>query len=102
MPTILCRERKYRRNVEGDVKAAERKRIYDTVRWRKFRLLKLQTNPCCEVCEKDGRTTPATEVHHKVSFLTGNSPEAQYALAFDFDNLMSLCRRCHSQLHNKK
>lgn len=46
-------------------------------------------NPLCERCLKHGRTTAAKDVHHKAK--VSDAPE----LALDWDNLMSVCRKCH-------
>ena len=42
----------------------ERQKIYNTNRWRQLRLAKLITSPLCEVCLKQGKVTPAIDVHH--------------------------------------
>jgi 5-methylcytosine-specific restriction endonuclease McrA len=57
-------------------------RVYGTARWRKLRLVKLRANPLCEYC-----LAIATQVDHK----DGN------ARNMAFDNLQSLCQRCHSK-----
>lgn len=65
----------------------ERRKIYDSERWRRLREWKLINNPLCELCLKDGNTVPAEENERK-------------RLAYDYDNLMSLCKRCHQRIHN--
>lgn len=70
--------------------------VYNTTRWRKLRLQKLQDNPLCECCLQDNKITPAEEVHHITEIL--RNPD----LAFDYKNLMSLCRKCHKEIHKKK
>ena len=61
------------------------KRIYESVRWRKLRACKLRSEPLCRVCK-----TPANEVDHILAVRT------HLHLAWDWDNLQSLCKRCHS------
>lgn len=77
-----------------------RRKVYDSVRWRRLRALKLQNNPLCERCEELGAITPAEDIHHKVSFLTGRNWTEIRILAYDFSNLMSLCKKCHQLIHN--
>lgn len=76
--------------------------VYNTARWKRLRLVKLRNNPLCEVCEKKGITKMADDVHHIQSFMSVDNPEAIKALAFDYDNLMSLCDECHSEIHKRK
>lgn len=75
--------------------------VYNTARWKRLRLVKLRDNPLCEVCEKKGITKMADDVHHIQSFMSVDDPEARKALAFDYDNLMSLCDECHSEIHKR-
>lgn len=76
--------------------------VYNTARWKRLRLVKLKNNPLCEICEKKGITKMADDVHHIQSFMSVDDPEARKALAFDYDNLMSLCDECHSEIHKRK
>ena len=48
----------------------------------------------------NGRTTPATEVHHVVPIESkaGRSEDME-DLAFDPNNLKALCRVCHVEAH---
>ena len=59
-----------------------------TYHWRKVRGIKLNQNPLCEECRLSGEVTPANEVHHKDGNPLNNKP----------DNLMSLCKSCHSHI----
>lgn len=79
---------------------AERKKIYRSERWKRLRALKFANNPLCELCQKEGRTTPAEDIHHIVSFMTATDTDTRYQLAYDYDNLMSLCKQCHQRQHN--
>ena len=58
--------------------------------WRKVRNLYISTHPLCEECYKQGRAIPAQEVHHIVPLSKGGTN--------DFDNLMALCKPCHSRI----
>lgn len=70
-------------------------------RWRKLRKLKLANNPFCEVCYQRGIIEPATEVHHITPIETYSKYEDMRRLAYDYDNLMSVCHTCHRELHKK-
>lgn len=70
-----------------------------TRRWRKIRAQKMADNPLCEMCEKEGRITSATEVHHKIPVESTQDPARAEMLAYSLDNLMSLCRDCHHKIH---
>ena len=56
--------------------------------WRKIRNRYITEHPLCGECGKQGRLTPAQEVHHIVPLTDGGGN--------DFDNLSSLCKSCHS------
>lgn len=64
-------------------------RGYDA-RWRKLRLMVLVDRPWCAECERNGRITLATDVHHKIARRDGGADVA--------DNLEPLCHSCHSQI----
>jgi len=57
-------------------------------------------SPLCEICLARDIVKPAVDVHHKDSFLNyeGN---LRLWKAYDSDNLLSLCKECHSFLHRK-
>ena len=65
-------------------------RLYDSVEWRRLRMVKLAHNPLCEECSTLARHVPATEVDHVISVARGGG-------ALDLENLRSLCRKCHSR-----
>lgn len=98
MPTIYKPKGK-KTNVNSYMEE-ERKKIYRSERWKRLRALKFANNPLCELCQKEGRTTPAEDIHHIVSFMTATDPGTRYQLAYDYDNLMSLCKQCHQRQHN--
>lgn len=98
MPTI--HKPKKKSNNKGDHYDKERRKIYNSERWRSIRVLKFQQSPLCEMCERKGKTVPAEDIHHMVSFMSTNDPDRRYALAYDMGNLLSLCKRCHQEVHN--
>lgn len=65
--------------------------IRSSSRWKKLQRLKIATDPICEDCNQ----RPATQVHH-ITPLSEN-----IGLAFDWDNLESVCGRCHAKKRRK-
>jgi 5-methylcytosine-specific restriction endonuclease McrA len=70
---------------------------YNDPRWQRKRLHILRRDMfLCQKCKRYGKHVPATMVHHikEVEFY----PE----LAYDDDNLTSLCDHCHNKEHPEK
>ena len=59
--------------------------------WKRIRDTYIKAHPLCEECQKQGKLTPAEEVHHKLPIKKDGSHSR--------DNLMSLCRSCHNKIH---
>jgi 5-methylcytosine-specific restriction protein A len=66
------------------------KRMYDSVRWRRARVVWLNSHPLCAMCKQMGRDTAATTIDHIIPHLN------DYDLFWDQDNWQSLCSVCHS------
>ena len=81
---------------------AERRKVYQSQRWRMLRLTKLVDAPLCEMYMKKGIVKEAVDVHHITSFMSTDDEVMRKALAYDYDNLMSLCKECHQLIHNGK
>ena len=62
--------------------------------WKRIRDRHIAEHPLCEVCKKQGRITPAEEVHHIKPLSQGGT--------HDDSNLMSLCKECHSRITAKE
>ena len=60
--------------------------------WKRIRDRYAAGDPVCEMCLKEGRLTPVDEVHHIVPISQGGTHAR--------DNLMSLCRSCHTKIHH--
>ena len=56
--------------------------------WKRIRDRYIAAHPLCEQCSRDGRLTPAQEVHHIKPLANGGT--------HDVGNLMALCTACHS------
>lgn len=77
-----------------------RQKYYNTTEWRKLREAYLKQHPVCEECLNKGKVTPAEDIHHRISpFKNG---ECNKALLLDYNNLMSLCKKCHNMIHSKQ
>lgn len=96
MPTLKKPEKQKNRSINDE----ERKKIYATTKWRKLRLAKLMEQPLCEMCLKEGKTKLGEDVHHIISFLSTNDPNKRKQLAFDYNNLMTICKYHHQLIHN--
>ena len=62
--------------------------------WKSIRDRHIAEHPLCEMCKKQGRITPAEEVHHIKPLSQGGT--------HDDSNLMSLCKECHSRITAKE
>jgi 5-methylcytosine-specific restriction protein A len=96
MPTIKLLK-KY--NPVKTTRVRQYQAIYQSKRWWKLRAWKLQNNPLCEECEKRGKVVQTEEVHHKIPFDTGKTKEEIEELAYNYENLESLCIKCHKERH---
>jgi 5-methylcytosine-specific restriction enzyme A len=73
--------------------------IYQDKRWKRLVATKKRNNPLCERCESMGFTRQVDEVHHIRPFEWGIDDDERDSLAFDYDNLESLCGPCHNVRH---
>ena len=67
--------------------------------WRNLRNRQLKMRPLCEECRSKGIYTSATEVHHRIPVESVRSEQAMKKLAYDPENLVSLCHECHVEVH---
>ena len=63
--------------------------FYSSKQWRALRDYKLTNNPLCEHCQKKDIINSAQEVDHIIPLNVYQNS------ALDYNNLQSLCRRCH-------
>ena len=59
-------------------------------RWQRVRAMYLRAHPLCVQCQREGRVTAATDVHHIQKRRDGGPDMAE--------NLMALCHACHSKV----
>ena len=75
---------------------------YNSALWRTTRLEYKTKHPICERCLHEGRVTPMTDVHHMCRFGQGRTASERWQLLTDMDNLVSLCEKCHHEVHADK
>lgn len=90
---------KPKRKYDKEVNRQKRQDIYNTTLWKRMRLAKLMEQPLCEVCLLQNVTTLAEHCHHLVSFMEGENEVERDALAYNSNNLISVCQKHHSDLH---
>lgn len=74
----------------------EIKRFYHSKAWQNLRAFKLSRDPLCEA-KLDGCQRIACEVHHVVPVRTNEG----WGRRLEYENLMSVCTRCHNRLDRK-
>lgn len=99
MPTINKPKKNYSRKKHG-VHELIQKHVYSTARWRNLVKVKKMMNPLCERCLSEGRTKETEEIHHVIPLKACNG-DIPYLLelAFDYDNLIAVCCKCHEEIH---
>lgn len=75
---------------------------YNSALWRTTRLEYKTKHPICERCLHEGRVTPMKDVHHMCKFGQGRTASERWQLLTDMDNLVSLCEKCHHEVHATK
>ncbi|MBQ3961712.1 MAG: HNH endonuclease [Muribaculaceae bacterium] len=100
MPIINRIHKKRRKRTEWKMTDArkERAKIYASKEWQRLRKAYLFNHPLCELCEARGIVTLAEHVHHADSFMNYDTLMAKFR-AYDYTNLVALCRECHGWLH---
>lgn len=85
----------------ADFRRKERHSIYNTTMWISLREWKRKKDPLCERCLGKGVVTAGEHVHHIKSFMEASDLIERERLAYDPDNLMTVCLCCHNELHKK-
>lgn len=101
MPTIptTSKKKKTNNNQPTDMRRL-RQKAYQSPAWRKLRDSWIKMHPLCEECLLEGKVTPAEDVHHVRSpFKNG---QINYQLLLDENNLISLCKKHHAEIHNRQ
>ncbi len=109
MPIINKLPKKKRSETSGNGKREQRKKFYDTQKWRKFRRSFLASHSLCKDCldgisehenNVESKIKMAEDVHHLISFMSTDNPVEQAALFYDENNLVALCKFHHQLRHN--
>ena len=74
-------------------------KLINSYTWQLLRRKKFLANPLCEECAAHGRVTPTEEVHHIIPVENGKDEAEMRKLAYDYNNLRSLCKACHAAAH---
>lgn len=70
--------------------------FYNTKKWKDKRLKVLRRDKyICIECKRYGKITEATTVHHIYPY------ELFPELKLNLNNLISLCEKCHNEMHNR-
>lgn len=103
MPTINLPEQKNRKYYKESEKSKllNHSAVYNTRIWRSLRLNYLIENTLCEKCLIKNKITLATDIHHLYPISKGVTKEEKQIIGFDVNNLMSLCKACHIDIHNE-
>lgn len=81
---------KVRKNYNDFFRDRATKRKYGC-NWKRIRDRYIAEHPLCEDCLKEGKMTPAIEVHHILPVKNGGTNNRE--------NLTSLCKSCHIKRH---
>lgn len=101
MPYIKRLKKRVTNKDNSNAGYRERHKVYNDGRWKSVRDgAMLKSGGLCVMCLKEGRITPAVDVHHVKSFMTADDEVERTALAFDPDNVIALCKECHQKIHN--
>lgn len=76
--------------------------IYNSKQWKDLRNLYLLEHPLCEKCLELGKVSATEEIHHIRKISTGRNEAEMKEIAYDYGNLMALCKECHHKIHNNK
>lgn len=105
MPTIPLLKDKFKkkkftpkRRPDSDSKRKQRQKVYQNPHYIRLREQKRMNNPCCEICAMNGIVNWGEHVHHWLTFVIDDEEESKRR-AFDYSNLVTLCRRHHDMLH---
>ena len=71
------------------------RKLYNTARWKRIRLLQLNAEPLCQFCKRSEDIVIADVVDH----ITPHKGDVY--LFFDANNLQSLCYPCHDKIKQR-
>ena len=86
-------EKMMNQNYEKYNRSKSNKRRYGRA-WKRIRDKYVSMHPFCEICYEKGILVETEEVHHKKPLSEGGT--------HDRDNLIALCKSCHSRIHAER
>lgn len=102
MPTLNKPKRTHSTAYKKYGQQADIQKIYNTSIWKKLRQGYISQHPLCESCLLENKITPAYDVHHIREISNGRTILEMQDIAYDSNNLMSLCRECHRKIHSER
>ena len=75
--------------------------LLNSKKWKQLRQWKLEQNPLCELCEREGKVVSAIDVHHIDPCENSRTLEEMEEKCFRVSNLQSLCIPCHAKVHRE-
>lgn len=86
--------------ISEDTARKERMKVYNSRLWKSLTDIKKRENPLCEVCLMQNKIKSAEHSHHLQTFTKTKDLALRDSLAYDFDNLISICSECHNRIHH--
>jgi len=77
-------------------------KIMASQEWQTLRQKWLEDHPYCERCKAVGLTRKADVVHHVKPIESAHTENGYMELAFNEDNLLSVCNYHHALIHRKE
>lgn len=101
MPYITKRRISPTNNPKEAVKRHNDKygKYYQNRQWKHLRDYYIKLSPLCHDCAINGRSVPATELHHIIPYSWFDTEEDRMKALLCPDFLVSLCRKCHMERH---
>lgn len=81
------------KSYDNNIRAKDRAKVYNSKRWKQVReKALLRDGMICQICKQE----VATIVHHILEL------KDRFDLAYELDNLESVCAACHGKHHHSK
>lgn len=94
---IVVRSNKHEVNERRNKKWGK---YYGDRRYTRLRDWYMSEHVLCQDCLFEGRSVPATELHHIKPFSRGKTEEERMELLLDWEhNYVALCKSCHEKRH---
>ncbi len=77
-------------------------KYYGNKKYKNLRDWYMSTHVLCQDCLFNGRSVPATQLHHIIPFSQGKTEDERMYLLMDWEhNFVALCDECHDKRHGK-